>query len=333
MTDDTYNVEIETLFVLAQKEDWDTLKERIQHVKNSKILFALSSSSRNNANVDEKGTLLHMLCSSPNIHQDVVEMLLQVAGDELLLVQDALGHTCLHDAFRSGASLAVMKLLITPASARIKDNLCLTPLDHVCERIIMREERHRYNGNEKTDDKTDTYLWECARLLLQALGQDQEQENTRQDETIMMMHACIQASSSCPVALRQRIMKRHAHQLCMADSQGNLPLHVAARNVQDDDEDVEVIQQVLDAHPAAIRAVNNDGNLPLDEAIHAGRMWSNGAAILFQAFPEAILVSEHYRVPQPYLALVLSELGRKGSPDSMYRILHAQPELFTREGR
>lgn len=146
----------------------------------------------------------------------------------------------------------------------------------------------------------------------------------------MMMHACIRAHSSCPLALRQRIMKRYQHQLQVPDCRGNLPLHIAAGNIIEEDEDMEVIQQVLDAYPAATRVVNKNGNLPLDEAICAGRTWSSGAKILFEAFPEAILVSGHYKIPPAQYALVFSEIGRIGSVDSLFRILHGQPELFRR---
>jgi hypothetical protein len=160
-------------------------------------------------------------------------------------------------------------------------------------------------------------------MMLQALGQDNGEKR-------MMMHACIQASSSCPLALRQRVMKRYAHQLEMPDSSGNLPLHIAARNIVDEDEDVEVIQQVLDACPAAIRAINEDGNLPLEEAVRAGRTWNNGARILFQAFPEAILVSENH-IPASHYAILFEEIGRKGSmEDSLYKMFKAKPELFRR---
>jgi len=313
-------VEMDEMFALAQKEEWDALIARLQNVKNTKSLFCLSS----NVRTDEQGTLLHIVCSSTNVNKNVVELLLQLAGPELVCVQDPLGHTSLHDAFRGGAPLDVMKLLITPQSVQVKDNLCLTPLDHVCERIIMREERHRYAKNDEND--TDTYLWECARSMLQALGTASHEE----EEKTMMMHACIEAHSYCPLALRQRIMNRYHHQLQLPDAAGNLPLHIAARTIVDEDEDTEVIQQVLEAYPAAIRVMNRDGNLPLDEAIRAGRIWSNGAKILFETFPEAILVSENHRVPAAHFALVFAEIGRRGSVDSLYKILHGQPELFRR---
>lgn len=327
--DDNNRIDMDELFSLAQKEEWDTLISRIHQVKDGdgKILLFCLSSSQSYVRTDEQGTLLHLVCSSPNVNKNVVEVLLKVAGSNLICVQDPLGHTALHDAFRSGAPLDVLDLLVTTDSVAVKDNLCLTPLDHVCERIIMREERHRYY-EEENNNSTDDYLWSCARMMLQALGQSSN--NTNGEEKSMIMHACIKASSSCPLALRQRIMKRYAHQLELPDALGNLPLHIAARTVVDEDEDVEVIQQVLEACPAAIHAVNQVGNLPLDEAILAGRTWSNGARILFEAFPEAILVSENHRVPAAHFAVVFSEIGRKGCIDSLYRVLHAQPELFRR---
>lgn len=319
------------LFALAQKEDWNAVIERLKQAPNAKALLFLSQF---HIRSDEQGTLLHLACSSSAINKSIMEELLKLAGPGLVLMQDPLGHTPLVDAFSSGAPCEVVELLITtsPASVHVKDNLCLTPLDHVCERIIMREERHRYYAaSEGTNNNTDAYLYECARLMLQALGQPEEDTPPNNDgEKTMMMHACIQAHSYCPLALRQRIMKRYAHQLKMPDRQGNLPLHIAARTIVDEDEDVEVIQQVLKAYPDAIRVVNQDGNLPLDEAIRAGRTWSTGAQILFEAFPEAILGSEHYPVPPANLAVVWSEIARKGSVDSLYRILHGQPELFRR---
>lgn len=321
MTADCNHVDMDELFVLAQKEDWNTLAELLEHLQDRNILFALSPSR--SVVLDEHGTVLHIVCSSSNVNKTVVEKLLQLAGPELLLVQDPLGHTALHDAFRSCAPLDVMELLVTSDSLKTKDNLCLTPLDHVCERIIMREERHRYDKNE--ENNTDMYLWECARMMLQAWGQ----KTPNNEEKCMMMHACIQASSSCPLALRQRVMKRYAHQLETQDSSGNLPLHIAAGNVVDEDEDLEVIQQVLEAFPAAIRIVNANGHLPLDKAIRAGRTWSSGAQLLFEAFPEALFVSEN-PIPPAHYAVVFEEIGRKGSVDAFYKMIKAQPELFRR---
>ena len=318
------DVDVNELFSLSQKEDWDILLSRIHELKSPKVVLV---SSRSDIRTDEQGTLLHIVCSSPNVHADIVQTLLQVAGPDLACIQDGLGHTALHDAVRSGAPMEVVDLLVTHQSVKVKDNLSLTPLDHVCERIIMREERHRYYDKQhKENNHTDSYLlWECAQRMLQALGQRDEEQ-----QCMMMMHACIQASSSCPLALRQRVMNRYAHQLEMPDGFGNLPLHIAARNVVDEDEDVEVIQQVLDAYPAAIRVANENGSLPLDEAIRAGRTWSNGARVLFEAFPEAVLVSSQNRIPPAHYALVFEEIGRNGSMDSLYRMLKAQPELFRR---
>lgn len=305
---------VENLFSLVYQEDWDTLMTRITELNDPKILCNLSSRNAE-VRIDEVGTLLHLVCSSDAVNKAVLQALVDKAGPELVLLQDPLGHTALHDAFRSGAPIDVIQLLT--GAVRVKDNLCLSPLDHVCERIIMREELHRYTKDD--NDATDLYLWECARLMLHALGPP----TVPGDQ--LMMHACIQAGSSCPLALRQRVMKRYAHQLDTPDKYGNLPLHIAASlSVASDEEDVEEIQQVLRACPTAIQAVNMEGKLPLDVAIDAGRTWSSGACILFEAFPEAIVCQD---IPIAHYPMILSEIG----PDSLYRVIKATPELFQRK--
>jgi hypothetical protein len=313
------------LFSLAQKQEWEKLICLLNSLKDGRILYSLGD---NMTTTDEQGTLLHIVCSCPTVTTHVVETLLQKAGNDLLLVQDSLGHIPLNDAVRSGAPLEVIQLLVTNASAQVKDNLCLTPLDHVCERIIMREERHRYEKRNKQEQTSDEYFWQCARLILIALGNItpfQEQQECK------MLHACIRAHSSCPLSLFHRILKQFAKELKLPDSRGNLPLHIAAGHVCDEEEDVQVIQQVLEAHPAAIRVANQqDGHFALDKAISAGRTWSTGCQILFQAFPEAILISQNHSVPMVHLALILSELSSKGCMDSVYKLLMAQPELFRR---
>lgn len=181
----------------------------------------------------------------------------------------------------------------------------------------MREERHRYDKDENVD-ATDLYLWECARLMLHALGPPTIPVNQ------LMMHACVQAGSFCPLALRQRVMKRYAHQLDTPDEFGNLPLHIAASlSVSDDEEAVEEIQQVLEACPSAIQAGNTEGKFPLNIAIDAGRTWSSGARTLFEAFPEAIASQD---IPIACYPMILSEIGA----DSLYRVAKATPELFQR---
>ena len=162
------------LFSLAQKQDWENLISLVDSIKDGRILYSLQGDSTNTT-TDEQGTLLHIVCSCPTVTTQVVQALLHKAGTDLLLVPDSLGHVPLHDAVRSGAPIDVISLLVTRHSVHVKDNLCLTPLDHVCERIIMREERHRYEKkkqqqehNEKDTD--DNYYWQCARLVLIALG-------------------------------------------------------------------------------------------------------------------------------------------------------------------
>jgi hypothetical protein len=310
---------VENLFSLAHQEEWDTLATRITELKDPQILFSLSSrNAQDQDRTDEVGTLLHLVCSSDAVNKSVVQALLDKAGPDLTSVQDPLGHTALHDAFRSGAPLDVIQLLTS--AVRIQDNLCLTPLDHVCERIIMREERHRYDKDDNVD-ATDLYLWDCARSMLHALGPSHVPVNQ------LMMHACIQAGSSCPLALRQRVMKRYGHQLDTPDEFGNLPLHIAASlSVSSDEEDVEEIRQVLKACPTATQAVNTEKKLPLDVAIDAGRTWSSGARTLFEAFPEAIICQD---IPIPHYPMILSEIGA----DSIYRVVKATPDLFRRKRR
>jgi ankyrin repeat protein len=288
--------------------------ERISELKDPQILFILLSGHNGQRSlVDEYGTLLHMVCSSDNVNKSVVQALLDKAGPELALVQDQVGQTALHNAFISGAPLDVIQLLTS--AVRIQDDLHRTPLDHVCERIIMREVGHRYDEDEYVD-ATDLFLWECAQLMLQALGPPTIPVNQ------LMMHACVRAGSLCPLALRHRVMKRYAHQLDTPDDFGNLPLHIAASlSVSDDEEDVEEIQQVLTACPTAIQVANIEGKLPLDVAIDAGRTWRSGVRTLFEAFPEAIVSKD---IPITYYPMILSEIGA----DSFFRVAKATPELF-----
>ena len=213
---------IENLFSLVYQKDWDTLMIRIAELEDPKVLCDMSW-RHGNVRIDDGGTLLHLVCSSDAVNKAVVQAILDEAGSELVLLQDSFGHTPLHNAFRSGAPLEVIQLLTmgTCNAVRVKDHLCLSPLDHVCERIIMREERHRYKSKDD-DHATDLYLWECARLMLQALGTTTSTSTTavqlpvvvavaeqQHQHQLMMMHACIQAGSSCPLALRQRVMKRY----------------------------------------------------------------------------------------------------------------------------
>lgn len=342
---------IENLFSLVYQKDWDTLLIRIAELEDPKVLCNMFW-RHGDVRIDDVGTLLHLVCSSDAVNKAVVQVILDEAGSELVLLQDSFGHTPLHNAFRSGAPLEVIQLLTmgTYNAVRVKDHLCLSPLDHVCERIIMREERkriimrqerHRYHAKDKNkdDDATDLYLWECARLMLQTLGATTTSTTAvqlpvvvavaeqQQQQQLMMMHACMQAGSLCPLALRQRVMKRYNHQLDTPDENGNLPLHIAASlsvayYPDEEDSDVqEIQQQVLRACPSAIQAVNLKGKLPLDVAIDAGRTWSSGARILFEAFPEAIACQN---MPIAHYPMLLSKIG----PDSLYRVIKATPELF-----
>lgn len=166
-----------------------------------------------------------------------------------------------------------------------------------------------------------------------------------------MIHACV-AATKIPLSLIEQAIRRFAdQQLAMADSRGNLPLHlVAAKKVGNrtnaanvhgvsdnyDNEDTDILNEIFVRYPKASEIVNNDGLLPIDLAIGVGRRWETGLSCLLKANPKGLAENLSRReIPPihfPTIFSALLSLAAKIPADTnandtvIFRILRAYPE-------
>lgn len=201
--------------------------------------------------------------------------------------------TCVHlllEKRHEPNRLRMLKTILTLDSnlSRVVDQNHLRPIDQLTQRILMVEERRRYehHGSRTTHDNNGEHdFFECARALLLA------ECNISVDSCMPLLHACLRATNT-PFSLLEISIRKFGQQTALvADENGNLPLHLAATRDPEDD-DVTLIKALLRFGPTAASIRNHAGHTPLYLALSTGRTWEHGCEALFKAAPDASIVSD-----------------------------------------
>jgi hypothetical protein len=314
--------ESKKLFDLVRDQKWKELKAELLDLRDPRLLLLMDPSS---SITQDGGNLLQMVCACHDVPLCIVEALLEAGGPELSIQHSLHGdQTPLHAAVDADASPDVIRLVVQSNREAVSmvDSMGLRPLDYLSQKIIMKEERRKYDSDESQqadDEEQLEQLWSSAFMMIRALGP----EDYAEEEPLL--HACVFAGSLCPVSLRERVMKRCEDQLQLMDSQGNTPLHIASSLPPiDDEEDAELITELLQVSPDAVSVRNNDGKLPFEVAVDAGRPWGT-LRPLFESYPEVLLKED---IPPQYYAPIFAEMNKKVSKDAFLTVVTAMPDLF-----
>lgn len=340
--DDNYNDSIDffsAFMSLAEAHEWDKFLHKSQQVKQECSSNADSSTPAASLLLQEAYTILHWM--SKQVPDDILEKFVDLFADDL---RDTITQP-LHEAIEAGVSARFLRKLVIVFGSKVGsyDSENQTPLDILCRKIIMSEERQKYatSGNDEQyqtfDQSMDDNLWECARIMLVALSSSiKTGEKSMSEDNTPLLHAIVLAGSKCPESLRNRAFKKFKSQLTLHDKNGNLPIHVCAgmtmkrtantdskRDASSDDDDNENYFQELIRHaPQTVSMTNAKNQTPLEVAVESGRTWSAGIDTLVQAQP---LVIERLDL---HLAVYPQIMAKCGS-DLLFRVLLEKPELYT----
>lgn len=126
-------------------------------------------------------------------------------------------------------------------------------------------------------------------------------------------------SDEIPAALVNLALRRFENQLEYPDSEGNLPLHyVAARLVSE--EDMDPLEELLEAHPRGACVRNHKNQLPFDLAARAGRSLDLGILSLLK-FDTGVI--QEIDLPKSALPKVIDLLSRHRQTELVYHLIRA----------
>ena len=320
------------IFALACEEQWIELISKVKNLHESEKSVLRETENPPNEFVSTESTILHVVCSCKNVPQTVIETILDELGPELVAaVDDASGQTPLHTAITSDCPADIIRLLVKafPPSTQRPDYSLLRPIDLLCQKIIMKEERSKYRHSEVVGEihvdgnlgREVDELWKCVHLL--AIILDPISSTTDWEQPIL--HACLRASASdFPYALLERAMKRFKDQFGVSDQHGNFPLHIAATLSPDDDATEEGLRYIVNKYLPAVQMENKDGKLPLDLAIEKGlRRWNDGIADLLEANP----APDRFRLE--LVPLIMARAAADGRIMIIFEMLKSKPDFFT----
>jgi hypothetical protein len=308
IVDDDWEDEQENeLLTLAKRGDWDNFVETIVQIKDPELF----------------SNILFDLLWLINTPTSIIEFVVDISDREMASQRYYTGSTPLHEAIEADANKKVVGKLVSlyPEGVLCYDSEHQSPLDIICRKIIMQEERVKYTHdtsifNYPTNSGSEDSLWECARLMLAALS------GSNDDTFVPVLHAVVRAGPQCPESLRVRAFRKFKSQLVVADGTGNLPIHISAGIHPIDDVADDDLLRLIEASPETVMTKNTNNHLiPLQIAERSGRTWTTGICDLIRAKPHSI---ESLQMSLSTYPLVL----RKCDCDIIFHILRGQPSLF-----
>lgn len=310
------------LFQFAKLGDWDPLVHRLRRCPSEVIRSVLDASAG-----IEGSTLLHVVVTSQKVPITVVETIVQEGGTpSVASIRNTLEQTPLHTAIHCIPERPdIVEYLVREAPETVSqwDHLHLRPIDILTMKVILSEEVVKYSHNEKMILEE---LWETAHILAHANNSWRDQPLRRQP----IVHTCLQ-TLDFPFALKLRALRRFGKQLRQANDDGDLPLHVIARQPplpkgEEVDDELDFLNRVLSLYPLGATEWNNARETPLLIAIRSGRKWNSGVLQLLEAHPAGLNDLKLPRVVYPTLFARILKADKKAI---LYEIINAQPQLFS----
>lgn len=256
-------------------------------------------------------TPLVLACESNDVTQSDFALLFQASGKENLerpLIQE-LSHCY------SGRITRVLSSKLAKKSALFK-----------CDpsRYCNPKRALSTAGFMLTSNLNDAYaLRACWHKLVVVLGVEDESQLS----TFPLLHECIRQDSSCETLFFQMILHMNPHYMCQMDSNGELPIHVAARLATNTKEWRERIEALVRGYPKGSSIANNAGELPLELLRQVS--WNHMRYLVLYC-PLAL---SKLRLSESLYAEIMAKMGPTGGQlNFIFTILKNTPTLFERHG-
>ena len=164
-------------------------------------------------------------------------------------------------------------------------------------------------------------FWEKACLLLQT--EYRKACPGEKDASCRIVHACL-GTHHCPSSLLEYAILLHPDQLLERDKRGQVPLHIATMSCRGDS-----IVEIVNACPDAAKMRDGQGNLPLQNAVQRGLLWSEGVSHLLEAHPVALESLDFDERLYPYVWAKFGRDPRIGI-DALFESVRAKPHMFAK---
>jgi len=314
----------------------------------TEVIFALlRACQRTNSMQTINGmTPLHFACYC-GASSDVVQVLIE-ANRDVVSTEDQRGRTPLHCACTGiktpDINTVVRELLqVNPDLCYAVDTSGRSPLflilddyaDAIEEQIhIVTSDNSSENLsiNNEANKITEEHLldldgrWTSVTLLLKAAYHETMNGSKAISVPFRLLHACV-GTRSCPVRFVFLALNLWPEQLKEVDSDGNLPLHIAAFSVSKRKHfRFNTLIKVLSMYPQAAQIPNKNGVLPLQLAIQSGKTWNEGIRELFEAYPEALTT---LKIDFRYYPEILALAGEYFSLKTLYQVIVSKPEVLS----
>lgn len=303
------------LFLCAKLNAWDDLVQNLKTTSADIVRNGVDESD-----IDDGVSLLHVVLTHSKIKLSIIEGILDAGGrHQMAMLSNSLKQTPLHVTIHFiPERTEIVKCLIqaAPETIQQRDYLYLRPIDILCQKLIMMEEVNKYTHQH--ENSLDA-LWETAHLLaIASCAHTVEQQP--------ILHSCLQ-SFDFPFALKDRAIKRYHEQLRQIDTNGDLPLHIIARQPPPptaDDDEGDFLEKVLHLYPEAASKCNLQNESALLVAIQSGRRWQSGISLLLEESPSMICDLDLNRQLYP---LLFEKLLKDSEWSTVYSILQAKQDL------
>jgi len=168
--------------------------------------------------------------------------------------------------------------------------------------VIRQLKKFFYRMGRLTDGDGWLPLHYAARYsnsvhMVQELLQEYPQGALHQTDTGMFTPLHLVCLNSCPQTpyILRMILQSNSSAANVKDRDGNLPLHVACREVlcHNNEAQVDIIAMLLRANPASASVANSRGWCPLISAI-TNRLSIDAVKLVADAYPEGLVSSLHW---------------------------------------
>jgi len=140
-----------------------------------------------------------------------------------------------------------------------------------------------------------------------------------------LLHECIRQDPELRTSFLEFFLRHNPYYVCQVDSNGDLPLHVAARCASIEHQQWEYwLRRLLRMYPRGASVVNRDRELVLEILHNRNMPWRMIGPTLDQC-PTALI---RLRLPEAMYANVLAKVGLASTPNTMFVILRESHMLF-----